>query len=145
MFNTILIRKIKHWVHPFFRDDLKSGTFVVSKELNQDPDSFVSSQILSQAKSILSRGICHMYQALAQLTAQKQNQELRQPFVPSEETNESQKHFRTADTRKLRGNATVRRLACSVAWELSFSVFLELRCRFLSLRCCIQFHMFNSV
>jgi hypothetical protein len=28
---------------------------------------------------------------------------------------------------------------------LSFSVFLELRCRFLSLRCCIQFHMFNSV
>jgi hypothetical protein len=69
--------------------------------------------------------------------------------VPSKETNESQKHVRRTDTRKLRGNETVRRLACSVVWELSFSnlprVALQLRCRFLNLRCSIQFHVFNSV
>jgi fucose 4-O-acetylase-like acetyltransferase len=35
---------------------------------------------------------------------------------------------RTADAMKLRGNATVRRLAYSVVWELSFSVFRELHC-----------------
>jgi hypothetical protein len=29
--------------------------------------------------------------------------------------------YRIADTRKPRGNATVRRLACSVVWKLSFS------------------------
>jgi hypothetical protein len=45
------------------------------------------------------------------------------PFVPSKEANESQKHVRTADTRKLCDNATVRKLACLVAWELSFLVF----------------------
>jgi hypothetical protein len=71
---------------------------------------------------------CHIYQAPAQLTAQKQTQQLRQPFVPSKETNESQKHVGTVDTRKLRGNATVRRLAYSVAWEFSFTVLRELRC-----------------
>jgi hypothetical protein len=38
------------------------------------------------------------------LTAQKQNQQLHQPFMPSKETNESQKHVGTADTKKLRGN-----------------------------------------
>jgi hypothetical protein len=48
--------------------------------------------------------------------------------MPSKEASESQKYVRTADTRKLRDNATVRRLACSVAWELSFSVFCRLRC-----------------
>jgi hypothetical protein len=32
---------------------------------------------------------------------------------------------RTADTRKSRGNATVRRLACSVAWKLIFSASLR--------------------
>jgi hypothetical protein len=31
--------------------------------------------------------------------------------------------YRTADTRKSRGNVVVRRLACSVAWKMSFSVF----------------------
>jgi hypothetical protein len=56
--------------------------------------------------------------------------------VSCKETNESQKHVRTAETRKLRGKATVRRLACSVAWELSFSVFRELRCN------CVAFPQF---
>jgi hypothetical protein len=35
----------------------------------------------------------------------------------------SSANWGTADTRKQRGNAIVRRLACSVAWKLSFSVF----------------------
>jgi hypothetical protein len=35
-------RKIKRWMHPFFRDNLSSGAYIVSKELNQDPDSFLS-------------------------------------------------------------------------------------------------------
>jgi hypothetical protein len=43
------------------------------------------------------------------------------------EANELQKQVRTAETRKLRFNGTVRRLAYSVAWDLSFLVFLELR------------------
>jgi hypothetical protein len=34
--------KIKHWVHPFFSDNLNSGASAVSKELNQNPDSFIS-------------------------------------------------------------------------------------------------------
>jgi hypothetical protein len=114
--NTILG---KHLVQPFFRDNLNSGAYIVLKEFDQDPDSFVLWEILSQAKSILSClhsvcGICHVYQAPAQLTAQKQNYQLYQPFVLSKETEESQKHIRTADTRKLLGNTTVRRLACSV-------------------------------
>jgi hypothetical protein len=67
--------KIKRWVYLFFRDNLNSGTYIVLKEPNQYPDSFISREILSQAKSILFhlRGICHIYQASAQLTAQKQN------------------------------------------------------------------------
>jgi hypothetical protein len=67
--------------------------------------------------------------------------------MPSKEANESQKHVRRADTRNLRCNATVRKLVCSVAWELSFSVFCELRCRFLSLRysLSVQFHVFHSL
>jgi hypothetical protein len=36
------IRKRKHWVHPFFRDNTNSGAYIVLRELNQDPDSFVS-------------------------------------------------------------------------------------------------------
>jgi hypothetical protein len=31
-------RKKKHWVHPFFHDNLNSGAYIVSKELNQDPE-----------------------------------------------------------------------------------------------------------
>jgi hypothetical protein len=34
--------KRKHWVLPSFRDNLNSGTYSVSKELNQDPDLFKS-------------------------------------------------------------------------------------------------------
>jgi hypothetical protein len=34
--------KRKHWVHPFFRDNLSSGAYIVSKELNQDPELFKS-------------------------------------------------------------------------------------------------------
>jgi hypothetical protein len=52
----------------------------------------------------------------------------QQSFVSSKEENESQKHGSTADTRKLRGNATVRRLASSVARELSFLVFRAFHC-----------------
>jgi hypothetical protein len=43
----------------------------------------------------------------------------------------------TADTMKLRGNATVRRLACSVAWHLSFLVFCKLRCLSYYASCCV--------
>jgi hypothetical protein len=46
------IRK-KHSVHPFFRDSLNSSAYIVSEELNQDQDSFISWEILSQAESIL--------------------------------------------------------------------------------------------
>jgi hypothetical protein len=35
------IRKRKHWVHPFILYSFNSGAYIVSKELNQDPDSFV--------------------------------------------------------------------------------------------------------
>jgi hypothetical protein len=61
--------------------------------------------------------------------------------VASKEANESQKHVRTADTRKLRGNATVRRLACSVAWQLSVLVLQELRCNRVAISsiCAAQF------
>jgi hypothetical protein len=34
--------KSKHWVNPFFRDNLNSGAYIVSKELNQDPELFKS-------------------------------------------------------------------------------------------------------
>jgi hypothetical protein len=34
--------KIKHWVYPFFCDNLSSGAYIVSKELNQDPELFKS-------------------------------------------------------------------------------------------------------
>jgi hypothetical protein len=34
--------KRKHWVHPFFRDNLNSGAYIVSKELKQDPNLFKS-------------------------------------------------------------------------------------------------------
>jgi hypothetical protein len=47
--------KIKQCVHPFFRDNLNSDAYIVSKEFKQHPDSFISLEILSQAKSILSR------------------------------------------------------------------------------------------
>jgi hypothetical protein len=48
------IRKSKHWVHPFFCDRLNSGSYTVSKKRNQDPESFISWEIPSQAKSISS-------------------------------------------------------------------------------------------
>jgi hypothetical protein len=32
----------KYWVHLFFRDNLNSGAYIVSKELNQDPELFKS-------------------------------------------------------------------------------------------------------
>jgi hypothetical protein len=48
------IRKRRHWMHPLFRDNLNWGAYIVSKELNQDPDSF-SWEIFSQAKTLLSR------------------------------------------------------------------------------------------
>jgi hypothetical protein len=47
--------KIKRLVHPYFRDNLSSGPYIVSKELNQDPEPFISREILSQAKVIFSR------------------------------------------------------------------------------------------
>jgi hypothetical protein len=39
------IKKRKHWVHPL-------GAYIASKELNPDPDSLMSREILSQAQSI---------------------------------------------------------------------------------------------
>jgi len=33
-------RNRKHWVHPFFRDNLSLSGYVVIKELNQDPKLF---------------------------------------------------------------------------------------------------------
>jgi hypothetical protein len=66
-----------------------------------------------------------MYQAVAQITAQKQNYQLRQTFVPSLRNKWiTEAHYRTADTRKPRVNAIVRRLACFVAWKLSSLGFL---------------------
>jgi hypothetical protein len=41
--------------------------------------------------------------------------------------NESQKDIRKVETRQLLCNATVRRLACPLSWELSFLVFHKLR------------------
>jgi hypothetical protein len=35
-------KKRKHWVHSFFHNNLNSGAYIVSKELNQDPESFKS-------------------------------------------------------------------------------------------------------
>jgi hypothetical protein len=32
--------KRKHWMHPFFRGNLNSGAYIVSKELNNDPEMF---------------------------------------------------------------------------------------------------------
>jgi hypothetical protein len=34
--------KRKHWVHPFFRDNLNPGAYIVSRELNQNPELFIS-------------------------------------------------------------------------------------------------------
>jgi hypothetical protein len=34
--------KRKYWVHLFFRDNLNSGAYIVSKEHNQDPELFKS-------------------------------------------------------------------------------------------------------
>jgi hypothetical protein len=34
--------KRKHWVHPFFCDNLNSGACIVSKELIQDTELFKS-------------------------------------------------------------------------------------------------------
>jgi hypothetical protein len=48
------IKKRKYWVLPFFCDNLNWGAYIVSKELNRDPDYVVSCEFLSQAKSILS-------------------------------------------------------------------------------------------
>jgi hypothetical protein len=30
----------KHWAYPFFRDNLNRYTYIVSKELNEDPELF---------------------------------------------------------------------------------------------------------
>jgi hypothetical protein len=47
---------IRETLGPFIRDILlKSGAYIVLKELNQDPDSIISWEILSQVKSVLSR------------------------------------------------------------------------------------------
>jgi hypothetical protein len=32
----------EHWVPPFFRDNVNSGAYIVSKEFNQDPELFKS-------------------------------------------------------------------------------------------------------
>jgi hypothetical protein len=83
---------------------------------------------------------------LPHLTARnEQNQQLRQHFMPSKEADEShQTHVRTAESRKGRCNAAVRRLACSVSFLVFSRVVLQSHCFFPSLRYSIQFHTFNS-
>jgi hypothetical protein len=115
--NTILG---KHWVHPFFCDNLNWGAYIVSKELTwiQTPAShekfFAKPNLLCPAQLSLG-GVC-----LAQLTPRKQSAAssafrviLRNKWIPEE-------RYRIADTRKPRGNGSVRRMACSIAWKLSF-------------------------
>jgi hypothetical protein len=47
-------------VHPLFCDSLNGSAYIVSKELNLDPDSFVLREIPSQAKyySVLPSLVC---------------------------------------------------------------------------------------
>jgi hypothetical protein len=70
------------------------------------------------------RDICHMYQVPAQPHKNKISSFVNLSCHLKKQMNQSS----TLEQLKLRGNATVRRLTCSVAWELSFSVFRELRC-----------------
>jgi hypothetical protein len=55
------IRKRKHWVHPLFCESLNGGAYIVSKELNLEPAWHSVG------------GVCHIYQGLTLLNAQKQN------------------------------------------------------------------------
>jgi hypothetical protein len=41
-------------MHPLFCDSLNSGAYIVSKELNLDPDSFVSREILPAPRHLLT-------------------------------------------------------------------------------------------
>jgi hypothetical protein len=47
--------------------------------------------------------------------------------MPSQEET-SQKDVKAGETKKLPGNATLRKLACSVVWVMSFLVFYEFLC-----------------
>jgi hypothetical protein len=40
-------RKRKHWAYPFSRDNLYLGVYIVSKELNQDPELLKSFRRMS--------------------------------------------------------------------------------------------------
>jgi hypothetical protein len=103
------------------------------------PDSFVSREILSQAKSILSRlaysgwrlsyipGVCSINCTKTKLAASSTFRAVIDA------------RYRIADIRKPRGNGIVRRLACSVAWKLSVSVSPQVVLPFL------QFALLHSV
>ena len=39
-----------NWVYPFFRDNFSSDAYIVSKELNQDPELFKSFRKMSTAR-----------------------------------------------------------------------------------------------
>jgi hypothetical protein len=66
---------IKHWVQPLFHDNLNTGAYIVSEELNQDSDEklFPKSNLFCPTWDNRLGGICHIYQAPAQLAAQQQN------------------------------------------------------------------------
>jgi hypothetical protein len=116
-------------VRPIFRDNLNSCGYIVSKEHNQGTDSFISWEINSQAKSILSCLVqsgwrlsyipgsywikCIKTKSAASSTF---HAILRNKWI-------NDARYGTADTRKARGNSIGRKLACTVARKLRFSVF----------------------
>jgi hypothetical protein len=97
-------------VHSFFCYNLNSGAHILSKELSQDPNSLrrhsFPGQIYFALPSSLC-GICHPYQAPAQLSAQKTKLAASSTFrdIPHSKK-KSQKHVRTAQTSKLGSNET---------------------------------------
>jgi hypothetical protein len=50
--------KRKHWVHPFFRDNLNSCAYIVLKELNHDPELFKSMYRMSTESFFFISGSC---------------------------------------------------------------------------------------
>jgi hypothetical protein len=117
------IRKRKHWVPTFFRDNLNWGAYIISKELNQDPRNsfqsqiyFILPRIIRVAFAIYVRS-CSINCTKSILAASSTFRTiLRNKWIIDA-------RYRTADTREPRGNTVVRRLACSVAWKFSFWVF----------------------
>jgi hypothetical protein len=81
------------------------------------------SQICFVLPSIVWVAVCHIYQARAQLNAKKILAASSSFHAILRNNRINDACYRTADTRKPRDNAIVRRLASSFAWKLSFLVF----------------------